>query len=344
MKALIVVDMQKDFIDGALGTPEAVAIVPAVAAKIEKARQEGALVIFTRDTHGEDYMETQEGRNLPVSHCIKGTPGWEISDALTVGVPLFNRSTRQVTLTDAGRALQISAKELISRWEKMIPEVRNLVPEAIRAASLTIGVDVRALEAPDRRLRVAELLYGLRQKHPGLRILMRNCEYQALISGVEEGVLDCALILDREMEARSGLQSEIFGHEEMVLAFRSDNPHGEGDYAGVIMNRGLILVDKEPQGLYHIIRILSDLGLEPQIRFCENLQDMTMTVETGESAMILPESVAARLNNPRLQTLHLPSGYAKLKMTLIWSETASNPMLRELRAGLREVLFPPVSD
>lgn len=261
-----------------------------------------------------------------------------------VGVPLFNRSTRQVTLTDAGRALQISAKELISRWEKMIPEVRNLVPEAIRAASLTIGVDARALEQPARRLRMAEMLYSLRQKHPGLRIMMRNCEYQELLSGVTDGTLDCALILDREVESRPGLKMETFGTEEMVLAFRSDNPHVDGDHADVIMNRGLILVDKEPQGLYHIIHILSDLGLEPQIRFCEDLDDMTMTVETGESAMILPESVVARLDNPNLQTLHLPSAHAKLKMTLLWAEDSLNPMLGELRQQLGETLMDSAAE
>ena len=72
---LIVVDMQNDFIDGALGTAEAQAIVENVA---EKIKGFDGKVIFTRDTHGEDYMETQEGANLPVPHCIKGTAGWEI--------------------------------------------------------------------------------------------------------------------------------------------------------------------------------------------------------------------------------------------------------------------------
>ena len=88
MNVLIVVDMQNDFIDGALGTPEAVKIVPAVRKRIEQARERGETVIFTRDTHFENYMETQEGRNLPVSHCIKQTEGWEISSALPVGEAL----------------------------------------------------------------------------------------------------------------------------------------------------------------------------------------------------------------------------------------------------------------
>ncbi len=78
-KILIVVDMQNDFIDGALGTPEAVAIVPRVEQKI---REFPGKVIFTRDTHGERYLETQEGKHLPVPHCIKGTKGWEICPQL----------------------------------------------------------------------------------------------------------------------------------------------------------------------------------------------------------------------------------------------------------------------
>ena len=72
---LIVVDMQNDFISGALGTVEAQAIVPKV---VEKVKGFTGRVIFTRDTHFENYLSTQEGRNLPVPHCIKGSDGWQI--------------------------------------------------------------------------------------------------------------------------------------------------------------------------------------------------------------------------------------------------------------------------
>lgn len=78
-KILIVVDMQNDFIDGALGTAEAVSIVDNVKKKIESFDGE---VIFTRDTHEENYMETLEGKNLPVPHCIRGTNGWQIRSEL----------------------------------------------------------------------------------------------------------------------------------------------------------------------------------------------------------------------------------------------------------------------
>lgn len=75
MKLLIVIDMQNDFIDGALGTEEAVKIVPNVAAKIREYRESGGTVVFTRDTHQENYLQTQEGKNLPVVHCVEGTAG-----------------------------------------------------------------------------------------------------------------------------------------------------------------------------------------------------------------------------------------------------------------------------
>lgn len=73
---LLVIDMQNDFINGALGTPEAEAIVGRVAEEIRKYPTEN--VIATRDTHTEDYLNTQEGRKLPVVHCVRGTPGWEL--------------------------------------------------------------------------------------------------------------------------------------------------------------------------------------------------------------------------------------------------------------------------
>ena len=84
MKTLIVVDMQNDFIDGALGTAEAQAIVPRVRKKIETFLAAGGRVIFTQDTHGENYLQTNEGRNLPVEHCISGTHGWMIPEELDV--------------------------------------------------------------------------------------------------------------------------------------------------------------------------------------------------------------------------------------------------------------------
>lgn len=75
MNILVVVDMQNDFIDGSLGTKEAQSIVPKV---LEKIQNFDGMVFATRDTHGEDYLDTAEGRKLPVRHCIRETDGWQI--------------------------------------------------------------------------------------------------------------------------------------------------------------------------------------------------------------------------------------------------------------------------
>ena len=83
-KTLIVVDMQNDFIDGALGTKEAQAIVANVQKKIEEYKANGDEIIFTRDTHQANYLQTNEGIHLPVEHCIEGSDGWQIREGLYV--------------------------------------------------------------------------------------------------------------------------------------------------------------------------------------------------------------------------------------------------------------------
>ena len=83
-KILVVIDMQNDFITGTLGSKEAQAIVPNVKAKIKEYADRGDRIIFTRDTHGENYLETPEGKKLPVKHCVKGTDGWQIVHGLEI--------------------------------------------------------------------------------------------------------------------------------------------------------------------------------------------------------------------------------------------------------------------
>ena len=93
-KILVVVDMQNDFIDGSLGTPEAVAIVENVKDKIRS--YDKSDIFVTMDTHAPDYLETQEGKNLPVEHCIKGTDGWKVRpdiDELLQGAAVYEKPT-----------------------------------------------------------------------------------------------------------------------------------------------------------------------------------------------------------------------------------------------------------
>lgn len=91
---LVVVDMQNDFIDGTLGTREAAGIVPSV---VEYVRRFNGEVVFTRDTHYVNYLDTQEGERLPVAHCVKNTVGWnicdELMDVMTHDMKVFNKNT-----------------------------------------------------------------------------------------------------------------------------------------------------------------------------------------------------------------------------------------------------------
>ena len=159
---LVIVDMQNDFIDGALGTKEAVAIVQAVKEKIENF--EGK-VIFTRDTHFENYMETQEGKNLPVPHCIKGTEGWEIRkelmelckedpiDKLTFGSSELGKLLVEAdnvnpieSITFIGLCTDICVISNVMIAKAFLPEVKIIV-DAACCAGVTPETHKNALEA-----------------------------------------------------------------------------------------------------------------------------------------------------------------------------------------------------
>lgn len=111
-KVLVVVDMQNDFISGSLGTKEAQNIVGNVVGRIKECKAQGYDILVTLDTHGEDYRSTQEGKNLPVEHCIKGTAGWELAPevaAVVEGCKQYEKGT-------------FGSKELVHDLVQMAPE------------------------------------------------------------------------------------------------------------------------------------------------------------------------------------------------------------------------------
>lgn len=111
MKFLIVVDMQNDFISGSLGSEMAQAIVPNV---VQKVREYEGKVIFTRDTHLDDYLNTQEGKNLPVKHCIKDSEGWQVCDELK---PFVDNVVDKITFGS------IELPEIIRKQAKELDEI-----------------------------------------------------------------------------------------------------------------------------------------------------------------------------------------------------------------------------
>ncbi len=166
---LIVVDMQTDFVDGALGTPEAVAILPRVKARIDAARKAGEEIIFTRDTHGEDYMKTNEGLHLPVEHCIKGTVGWQLHPALEVG---------DATVIDKPTFGFLG-------WRDYIKEVPGLVLELIGLCTdICVVSNALILKAafPEATVRVdASATAGVTpETHEAALTTMRMCQVEVL--------------------------------------------------------------------------------------------------------------------------------------------------------------------
>ena len=162
-KILLVIDMQKDFVTGSLGSEEAVKIVPAVKNKIIEYENEKRRIIFTKDTHSKGYLGTQEGRNLPVEHCIKSTAGWEICDELlpySKGRTVFEKNafgSRDLAEALAGES-GISEIELVGLCtdicvisnavilKAFLPEVKITV-DAACCAGVTPQSHRRALEA-----------------------------------------------------------------------------------------------------------------------------------------------------------------------------------------------------
>ncbi len=134
-KVLVVIDMQNDFIDGALGTKEAQGIVENVVSKIKG--YEGETVFATRDTHKENYLETSEGKHLPVPHCIMGTKGWEIRDEIAKAL---NRAGAEIIdkPTFGSNALLLKAKmpEAVIKADSSC--CAGVTPESHEAALLTM--------------------------------------------------------------------------------------------------------------------------------------------------------------------------------------------------------------
>lgn len=119
-KLLVVIDFQKDFVDGALGFEKAVTLQEGIYNKIESYLNEGYKVLFTYDTHEENYLETREGKNLPVVHCIKGSKGHELYGRL---VDFKNRKN---TLHYEKYGFGISPKDIINIAEKIGNDIREI--------------------------------------------------------------------------------------------------------------------------------------------------------------------------------------------------------------------------
>ena len=152
---LLVIDMQTDFVDGALGSAEAVAIIPNVLREIAKFDKSN--IIATRDTHPEDYMQTREGKHLPVPHCIKGTDGWQIHPAiapaidgcLVIDKPTFGSTALCEHIVNIAKEEDISVTLVGLCTDICVVSNAMLIKAALPEIEVTVVSDACAGVTPD---------------------------------------------------------------------------------------------------------------------------------------------------------------------------------------------------
>ena len=176
-KVLIVIDMQNDFVTGGLGSEEARGIIPQVVDKIKEYKAQNSTVVFTRDTHNDNYLDTQEGKFLPVKHCIEGTKGWEIVDEIKVCMEedsiVINKPTFG-SIELANKIRQILSKEDIFNIEETQIELIGVCTDICVVSNALI---LKAF-LPEVELRVdASCCAGVTQeKHKSALETLRSCQ------------------------------------------------------------------------------------------------------------------------------------------------------------------------
>lgn len=164
---LIVVDYQKDFVDGALGFAGAEALDGPIAQRIAQVRAGGGDVIFTMDTHGADYADTMEGKKLPVAHCLKDTPGWQlygqVGASLLPGDPVFEKETfPSLDLADWLRERDYDAVELCGLVSHIcVLSNAVMVKAALPNAAITVDARLTASYDPALHQKALDVLEGI---------------------------------------------------------------------------------------------------------------------------------------------------------------------------------------
>ena len=199
-KFLIVVDMQNDFCyTGKLANKDAVAAIPFIKAQIEHARKNGIRVIYTRDTHGSDYMETGEGKHLQIPHCINESYGWQIVDELKPVDPIvwLNCEEVRAEIEDSNRDIIVNKNHFgFDKWSYLIPEGSEvtMVGTCTDICVISNALALKAIEGVEVTI-LAEGCAGLtKEKHEHALDAMDSCQCKV--------VKDLAAEVAKENEAQ----------------------------------------------------------------------------------------------------------------------------------------------
>lgn len=262
-----------------------------------------------------------------------------------LGVTLFERDRRSVSLTQAGQVLLPEAKTILMRSEKLVPLLRHETSNVQRQRRLIIGVEPRADDDPLIHRILADAVYHERKQRPGLRVLFRQIEYSDMKKALLDDDIDLALFLHAGESMGTSVTVRPICEDEMVLAFRSAREYEDNIdvVRDVLERRGLILLENEVRGMSQILQILGQIGSTPQIRFSGTRLAMCLSIESGDSAAILPGNVVQR-HHPDLRVLHLRDAgeYARIWLTAAWRTDDDNELaqciIARTQAGIDEMM------
>ena len=189
-QVLIVVDAQNDFIDGSLGSPEALKAVQKICRRILNFNE--GLIITTMDTHGEKYLETKEGQNLPVEHCIKNTKGWSINKVIAGAIMYMGASGKKITYKGLEKPTFgcLDLIKTISEWVGMDPFTVTFVGYCTDICVITNALLVKTAFYAQADVRVdAQCCAGVTpEKHQAALEVMKSCQIQIINENEDDAV------------------------------------------------------------------------------------------------------------------------------------------------------------
>ena len=259
-----------------------------------------------------------------------------------LGVELLKRSKRSVELTDAGRTMLRLARGALRNIEKMVPEVRYAAQTGMLDRDLYLGIDYSAgvdvtypvNNETSFRLMLTNAIYSTKKDIPGLCPSFEMFEHEQLVRALDLGTVDLGFFLhhSKTVSGTSEFLCQILRQDEMVLVFRSDVDYEDSldSVRDVLMNHGLILLERETKGMSQIMRILDTIGIEPRIRFCENRSVMTLNATCGECASIFPLTVVNGFNDPDVKFLRFRTPLAYRYLLAVWRKNNHNSLIQTI--------------
>lgn len=246
-----------------------------------------------------------------------------------LGVRLFARDKRSVTLTAAGEALLNNAKDILHRTEAVSRLVRDAQSDPPVHGQFCIGYEPSILDNAFGFSAISNASMRIRREHPAVRLYYRPLDIGDLDkpSGMEDS--DAAVIMRMETPERGHWKCRKLFEDRLVLVCCDDSDVDDSSESvrRIIETHCLFMRPQEVKGMFQIIHILDDFGVRPKIRFEESLDTAKLLVASGDGCIVVPESFLGKFDYERAHVLHFGVPGENLTAYLIWNEKNENPIL-----------------